>query len=448
MYLLKDVQIQRVGRNIGMLLGGNSAAGLLALAAVAIAARGLGAEAFGLLMVVHAYAMLVGGLCRFNVYHALVRYGATCVQDLRRHDLQGLLVFGLLIELAGMAAAGALGVATLGWLGPFLGLPEAAHDMARWYCLFVILANTATPIGILRLLDRFDLVAWIRPIAPALRLLGCLVAWAMGAGLAVFATVWALAAVVEALILWYAAGRVLHQGGWLEAFAWRIRGLVRPHPGLWRMVIWTNLQGSLGLVSGRLATVLVGVLLGPAAAGLYLVAYQAAALIERPLLLVKRVVDPEFARLAASHDRASLVSLYRRSLVLSLVVALPLLALFAAFGDRLLVLYVGEAFAAAHGVLILLALKTALLVLMMPSAGLLVMLGEAGWLFAVQLLGRSLQLLGLVLLVPTLGLLGAGIAAALTALVELVLAKAVVLIRFHRATAPAPPETDTPLPAR
>ncbi len=431
-----------------MLLGGNSAAGLLALAAVAIAARGLGAEGLGVLMLIHAYAMLVSGLCRCNVYHALVRYGAACVADGRRHDLQGLLLFGLLVELAGMLAACGLALVALGWLGPLLGLPDDVATTALWYCTVVILANAATPGGILRLLDRFDLVAWSRPVTPGLRLAGCLAAWGAGAGLGVFAAIWALAAAVEALVLWATAVRVLRGGGWLQPFAWRLRGLVRPHPGLWRMVLWTNLQGSLGLASGRLATILVGALLGPAAAGLYTVAYQAAALIERPLLLLKRVIDPELARLVASRDRASLGRLYCRSLGFSALVALPLLVLFATFGDRLLALFVGERFAAAHGLLILLALKTTILALVMPSAGLLIMLGEAGRLFAAQLVGRSLQLVGLVVLVPALGLAGAGVAAAAAAALELILAKAVVLASFRRApaTAAGRQRHDSPLP--
>jgi len=440
--------MRRIGRNTGMLLGGNSVAGLVALAAIALAARGLGVEAFGTLMVVHAYAMVIGGLSRFNVYHALIRYGAGCLLAERRRDLQGLLTFGLLVELAGIAAGALLGVLALGWIGPMLGLPAAQQTTALWYCLVVIIANTATPIGILRLLDRFDLVAWSRPITPALRLLGCLAAWLGDAGFATFAAVWALAGAVEALLLWTYATLVLRRAGWLAGFSWRIRGLVRPHPGLWRMVLWTNLQGSLGLVSGRLATVLVGMLLGPAAAGLYLVAYQAASVIERPLQIVKRALDPEFARLAASGDGATLASLHRRTLMLTGLVAAPLLLLLALAGDRLLALFVGEAFVAAHGVLVLLALKTTLLVLTLPSAALLVMLGDAGRLFWLQLAGRSLQLASLAVLAPGFGLLGAGAAALLAAAVELALTRQAINARLRRLPASGEAGMAAPAPAR
>lgn len=442
--MLHDELSRRIGRNAGLLLGGNSIAGLIALAAVAVAARGLGVEAFGILMVVHAYAMLVGGLSRFNVYQALVRYGAACLLDERRRDLQGLLIFGLLVELAGIAAGALMGVLAMGWVGPMLGISQTWQTTALWYCLVVITANTATPIGILRLLDRFDLVAWTRPVTPTLRLVGCLLAWFAGAGFATFAAIWAVAGVAEALLLWGYAGLVLRRDGWLSGFAWRIRGLVRPHPGLWRMVIWTNLQGSLGLVSGRLATVAVGMLLGPAAGGLYLVAYQAASVIERPLQLVKRALDPEFARLAAAGDGATLTTLYRRMLLLTALIAGPLLLLLALAGDRLLALLVGAEFAAAHGVLVLLAIKTTALVLAMPASSLLVMLDDAGRLFALQLVGRSLFLAGLVLLVPGFGLMGAGTAAVVAAALELVLARCAVQARFRRLPKAGTPTPGTP----
>jgi O-antigen/teichoic acid export membrane protein len=419
--LLDREPLRRIRRNAGLLLGGNGIAGLLALAAVAVAARGLGVEAFGRLMVIHALAMLIGGIARFNVYHALIRYGAGCLERQRRDDLQGLLLFALLLELAGLLAAAGLAWLGLAWLGPTVGVAPDHEAAAFAYCLIVILANTTTPIGLLRLFDRFALVAWTRPVTPALRLLGCLLAWLMGAGLAVFAAIWALAAAVEAALLWSAAARTLGQGGWLEGFAWRLRGLAGPHPGLWRMVLWTNLQGTLGLVSGRLATLLVGSLLGPAAAGLYLVAHQAAMVIDRPLQLARRAVDPEFARLVAADDRPTLLAVHRRTRLWTAAIALLPLLFLVTLGDRLLALVVGDAFAAAHGILFLLALEKTLLVLSLPSAALLVMLGEAGRLLWAQAAGRGLQLAGLALLVPTMGLLGAGLAALLAAALQLTL---------------------------
>jgi O-antigen/teichoic acid export membrane protein len=410
--LLDGEPLGRIKRNAGLLLGGNGVAGLLALAAVAVAARGLGVEAFGTLMVIHAYAMLIGGLARFNVYHALVRYGAACLEGERRRDLQGLLLFGLLLELTGLLTAAGLAWLGLAWLGPTVGVAPDHQPAAFAYCLVVILAHAATPIGLLRLFDRFAVVAWSRPVTPGLRLLGCLLAWLAGAGFAAFAAIWALAAAVEATLLWYWAARTLRQGGWLAGFAWRLRGLALPHSGLWRMVLWTNLQGTLGLVSGRLATLLVGSLLGPAAAGLYLVAHQAALVIERPLQLARRAIDPAFA-------------------------LIPLLLL-VTLGDRPLALVVGEAFAAAHGVLVLLALEKTLLVLALPSAALLLMLGEVGRLFWAQAASRGLQLAGLLLLVPTIGLLGAGTAALLAAVLQLALVERTTRHRLRQPASAKP----------
>lgn len=221
---------------------------------------------------------------------------------------------GLLLGGNGIAGLAWLGLAWLGpTAGPMMGIALDHHSAAFAYCLVVILAHTATPIGLLRLFDRYAIVAWSRPLTPALRLLGCLFAWLAGAGFAVFAAIWALAAAVEATLLWHLAARTLGRGGWLEGFTWRLSGLALPHPGLWHMVLWTNLQGSLGLVSGRLATLLVGSLLGPAAAGLCLVGHQAAMVIERPLQLAKRAIDPEFARLIATSDHATLSAVHNRT---------------------------------------------------------------------------------------------------------------------------------------
>lgn len=430
-HLFKDALIRRIGRNFGLLVSGNGVAALLALASLAVAARGLGSETFGLLMLVHAYAMVVAGLTRFNVYHAIIRYGAALMRPDTVRDFQRLVVFGLAVEIVGIALGAVLGVAGLGWLGTRLGVPAAHQGLALGYCLIVIVSGATTPTGILRLLDRFDLVGMSRPLTPALRTLGCLLAWAAAAPLPVFAAIWALAGTAEALLLWTLAFRTLRRQGWLAAMRLELGGRLEPFPGLIRMVLWTNLQASLGLISGRLVTLIVGAMLGPTAAGLYLVAHQAASVIARPLQMARRAVEPEFARLVASAERSTLTRLHRRMILVTAGFAFPLLLLLAFLGEDLLAFVVGEAFRAAHPVMVLLAFQTALLMLVLPSASLLVMLGRAGWLLAAQLASRMVQVAALPLLLPAVSLPGAGMAGVAAAVLELALVAGLTVRSFN-----------------
>ena len=67
--------VLRIYQNLGLLLGGKAAAGLISLIYVVAAARILGPEQYGVLVLVNYFAMLVGGLVAFPGWHAIVRYG-------------------------------------------------------------------------------------------------------------------------------------------------------------------------------------------------------------------------------------------------------------------------------------------------------------------------------------------------------------------------------------
>ena len=77
-----------------------------------------------------------------------------------------------------MAAVGLLPL-----LAPELCIPDSEVVHAMLYCLLLPMMAAATPIGILRVLDRFDLIGWQATITPILRGVLTGVAWALDAKL-------------------------------------------------------------------------------------------------------------------------------------------------------------------------------------------------------------------------------------------------------------------------
>ena len=69
--------VRRIYGNLGRLLGGKAGAGVISLAYLAIGARALGRDDYGVLILVHTYVMTVAGIIEFPGWHAVVRYGAT-----------------------------------------------------------------------------------------------------------------------------------------------------------------------------------------------------------------------------------------------------------------------------------------------------------------------------------------------------------------------------------
>lgn len=401
-----------------MLLGSGSVAGLLGLAATALAARLLGATDLGTLALVHALALTGAALARCNGWQAILRYGPTCLEEGRAAELRGLVMLLVLVDLAGGLVAFCLLQATLPGLAPLVGLPETALPLARWYLVSVLIAQSGTATAVLRLLDRFDLAALLRPTGALVRLLGVAAIAIVGGGLSAVAAVWLSASLVEVATVAGAAAHVMARAGVLRGPRSRLRSLGRVHAGLWRVLLVGNLDASIGLLAGRLVTLLVGGLLGPAAAGLYQVAHQLAGGLERPLAMLRRSVEPELARLRARGERARLERLARRLgwAVPAAIAPLPVAAWFA--GGPALELLLGPGFAAAAPLLVLLLVRQLLLAAALPGGALLVVAARPAALLLWKLAARGAQLALLGVLLPVAGLAGAGLAAVAGAAVE------------------------------
>ena len=358
---------RRILRNAGLILGGKAATALLNLAATSIAIRSLGLEAMGVLVLVHAFARTASSFVKFQSWQAVLRYGAGCLEPERRAEFHALLRFTAGLDLAA-SAAGCLVCAAAAWaLGPaaFGWTPEVAA-MAALYATSTFFMVTATPIGLLRLFDRFDLLARRDALGAAVRLVGAALAAAFGGGSAglprrLVRRGRARRAGADRRRLDGAAAARAAQGAGERGRAGS-RGVraTEAHPGIWGFVWSTNLMTTLSLGSTHVATLCVGFVLGPASAALFAVARQIGEAALKPSRFLTPALYPELARLAAAGDQAGLRTVLRRSLGWSVAAALVLLAALAVLGGPLLRLVGGEAATPAWGVMMLLALAASI----------------------------------------------------------------------------------------
>ncbi len=399
-----------------VLAGGHGLAALVGVLAVAAAARLLGTSAFGELMLAHAYALAFAGLVRLNPGPVVPAYGAFALENGDRGALRRLFGRLALLELATALIALLLAQALLDPLRPWLGWPEPSAEWVRFYVLMVVAGSQATPAALLRLFDRFAQVAALRVVTPAIRLLGALLVAALGGGLAELAAMWLAASLLESGLMW---GFALRQLG-RRAMPVRRDGACA-HPfsgGLAVALLVLHLRAALRMIPSRLATLLLGGLLGAEAAGLYQLAFQTAGALGRVADLLRKALEPVFARALA---RARPARLQRAALRLALLMAAlswPLLALAALQAGPLLALVGGPAFARARDLLVLLLVQQALTLPLLAAPTLLLLHGRMLWLLGVTLAARLVFLATLALLAPAFGLEAAGIAAVAGGLVE------------------------------
>ena len=405
----------RMGRNIAWVLGGRGFAGLVSLGYLALAARGMGPERFGIFTLILAYGQGIVNLVQFQSNQAVIRYGALHGEDGRQDRLAHLLGFTATVDVAT-----ALGGAVLAALGvhlaaPLLGWTGEQRDLAAMFGAALLLSTGSTPNGILRLFNRFDLITICEALAPVVRLVGSITVWATGGGVAAFLAVWAAAALLQALAQWIVALRLtparlaLGRGAFESAVAENAR--------LWRFMLQTNLANSLGLFWSQIGVLAVGGIDGPAAAGGFRLASKLAKAIARPVQTLAGVLYPELARLVASNDRATLRKLMWQIRLISVGLSL-LVVLIAAFGGPAILRgFAGPAYDFAHIYLLLFGIVAAIDLSGIGLEHLHTAHGRTGRVLGTRAIGAAVYGIALALLLPTEGALGAAIASICTALV-------------------------------
>lgn len=415
----QDDVLKRTLRNGGLIGAGKSVGGLLHLAALALSVALLGPYAFGVLMIVRSYAQAASGLAKFQSWQALIRYGAARADRGDASGLRDLSSFTVMLDGASGLLALAAAMLLAPALAPAMGVAPDAIRLAQLYCLVIPLMTSATPTGLLRLFDRFDWLSWQSVATPALRLGGIALAAALDAPLWGYVLAWLASDLIGELLLWFAAWRELKRRGLAHGPLPSARRAVGDNPGILRFTFAANLGATLNQAVAPLVTLLVGSLLGPAAAGLYRLLQILVDTISAPAEIVMRSLFPEAARLH-ERDPAHFRRLIGRMLALAALTgfAAGLIALVA--GSALLSAAAGPVDGDLGPAVRILAIGFVPLLAAYPLETALLAIGAAGRLLAVRAAAAAAMFGSVVALAPGLGLAAVSAAISLGAAIAFV----------------------------
>ncbi|MEO7814661.1 MAG: lipopolysaccharide biosynthesis protein, partial [Sphingomicrobium sp.] len=297
----KDQHFRSLLKNTSYLAVSKGVAAVASIVTLAMAGRSLGLVLFGVLILITSYAQAASGLSKFQSWQLIIRYGAAALAKNDETSFKRAASFGLGLDIAsglvGMAAAMLL----LPLLGPYFGIKPAYLAFGMAYCLLIPTMGASSPTGMLRALDRFDLLSWqgtLTPIArAALATFGFLHEWSLPG----FVALWAAADLLGDLFLWFLAWREVGRRGYRKGMSPTLRpvGL----DAVWPFAIQVNLTSSLMSAWGPIARLIVGGLLGEASAAIYRVAASLADSAQKPGDLLSKAFYPEVVRMDMTTKR-------------------------------------------------------------------------------------------------------------------------------------------------
>ena len=379
----KDQHLRSLLRNSSYLGISRIVAAVCGIGTIALAGRGLGLLLLGTLILITSYTKAVSGLAKFQSWQVIVRYGGHGVAHGDPEHFKIATGFAFSLDLLSGIAGMLVGAILLPFISQWVGIDRQYLWLGMLYCTLLPTMGAATPSGVLRVLDRFDLIGWSDTLTPISRAILATLAYLIDAPFAVYVAIWYVTDLAGDIFTWFLAWRELRRSGHLEG----IRPTLRPTvlPGAWRFAIDVNLAASVQAIWGPMGRLVVGGLLGPAGAALFRVASTLADSAQKPADLLGRAFYPEVMRMDLSTKTPWKLML--RIMVIASGTALLAIGLLILGGKPLLSLVFGKAFLGAYAPLVLLMIIPFLGIFSFPLPPMLYALGRSDAPLKAKLIG-------------------------------------------------------------
>jgi len=419
----KDQHFRSLLKNSSYLAISRVVAAVASLATISLSAHALGVLLLGALILITSYAKAVSGLAKFQSWQLIVRYGGRALYG-QSDDFKTSTGFAFALDAVSGVGGMLVAVAILPFIAAWVGIAQDQLWMAMFYCTLLPTMGAATPSGVLRTLDRFDLISWGSIATPISRVVLVLIAYFADAPFVAYVAAWYVTDLAGDLYLWFLGWRELKRRGLLQG----IRPTLRPEtlPGAWRFAIHVNLNASVQAAWGPIARLVVGGLLGPAGAALFRVASSLSDSAAKPADLLAKAFYPEVVRMDLSSKKPW--NLMLRGTALASFAALLSIVVLLLGGKQLVSFLFGKEFIGAYEALVILMAVPFISVFSFPLPPMLYALDRPDAPVTARLIGSAIFFLSIAPLCLAWQVDGAAVAFILGSLATVV----VMMIQLQR----------------
>ena len=326
---------KRVASNTGLMVGSKALAALFGLLGLWIASKSLSIGALGVILFLHSYHLLFAQLATFQAWQTIIRFGMDDIKNDDAKSLASLIKFGFKLDVISAVVAF---IAAISLFPIFIMLQDkfpivfdqlpddidmrSLYPMAVLYCALLLIRLRGSSIGVFRLFDRFEILAWHGMIMTGVRLIGVIIATLMGAGLEGYLIAWFVGSFVDYLALPFLAALELAKRNLFKLFLRTKSSILHRRKGVWPFVWKANIDSSLAASNVHLPVMLVMGVFGPVWVSVYRWAEEIAKLLSEGFKLLDQVIYPELAKMVSAGEAAKIWRLVMRSAIILLFVGL------------------------------------------------------------------------------------------------------------------------------
>lgn len=403
---------KRLFSNASWLLGGKTSASIFSAIQTIIIARMLGISDYGLLVLIIAYVDILNALFDFKVWETATKYIGTFWLKGEKERTSSMIKLCYFVDIASGSLAFLIAIITAKIASKYLIHSPDAYDLICIYA-FSLLIDTAnlTSDAILRVFDRFKLIAFIVSLNNLIRLALVSIVIYLGMGIQGVLFSFIAASFLGFAVRFWAVTKTLNENG-LQRWWKSNMGLVKDQ---WKSIAWflsnTGLAGTFNMASDNFLGVLVlGYFSGKEAAAYYKVARSIVKIMTRIMDPLYEAIYPELVRISGLNDLKEFKKLLKSSTITLMKFIVPIAILLLIFSGPIINIVYGEEYHPSSDVLRVLTLAIFITLLTFWINPALLAFGRPGLRNLMVFTSTTIYLVMLFLFVPNYSYLGAAFA--------------------------------------
>lgn len=384
--ILRDDLVQRIVKNSGIIISGNTIASVLNMVSFTIAANQLGPEVLAILVLAQTYALIVNDIFNVQTWESMVKFGSAKGSN---DDLGNTIKTNLVLDGVSAMIAFVFALVLAAPVSSLLGWDSAYLNVILVYSLSIIVNLTSFTIGIPRLFGRFLAIAKINVTVAALKLAAIFIVMKFWNTLLSYVYIFLCAEIlVNLLLIIYSVLLVNREIGnrwWKGRMSLDMEQL--------RFIWWTNLRTVIRIPVRHFDMIVISSVMSMTSVGIYKVYKEIAGMINRIGEPVNQAIFPEFTNLIGKRDLVKAKNITRKTTMMLTGLGIVITLIMLGVSEYLVGTFFGKDYTSQISVLYLMLFLYGISFAIVPVNSLFIAAGFAKYSFLLVLFTNTVYLI-------------------------------------------------------
>ena len=297
----KDMFWKNLFKNSFWAFAGETSASLIGLIITVVLIKIIGSDSYGILILAQSYMLIMDTVINVQSWKSVIQYGQDCIVKKKNELLDSYVKLGTILDVSTAILCMIIALLLARPIGGLFGWPDELIYCSQIFSITIISHFSGTPTAVLRLYNKFHLVAMQKMLGASIRLAAILIPYLLSGSmdLRMATIVYCATEIINNLLLILFAIVVYRRHSSLKRVF--CAELPKKGSGFISFTIWGTISEAVDIPVNNLDVFLVSTL-GMASVSIYKVFKQCVGVLYKVSSPIQQSIMPQFSELAAKKN--------------------------------------------------------------------------------------------------------------------------------------------------